>query len=71
MKRLGEAGRRIRCETHKFDTPAQDGGLEVLGVSQGASFEDLGGVNDGHAAVELSAGDIVVQTLRNEGAKCQ
>ena len=59
---VGETGERRRG-TYELDTPAEDGGLEVLVVRELAALEDLHGVDDGEAAVELPAWDVVVQIL--------
>ena len=62
-----ERGGRREGGTYELDAPPEDGGAEVLGVVERAALEDLDGVDDGHAAVELPAGDVVVQVLWGGG----
>ena len=47
----------------ELNHPAESGRVEVLLLSEVASEEQLGGVDDGQAAVALAADDIVVEGL--------
>ena len=49
--------------TYELDTPSEERSFEVLVVGELAALEDLHGVDDGQAAVELPAWDVVVQIL--------
>jgi len=44
----------------ELDHPAERGGVEVLFLREIASEEQLGGIDDGQAAVALAADNIVV-----------
>ncbi len=52
-----------RYRTHELDAPSEHGSLEVLVVRQRGPLDNLGGVDDGHPAVQLAAGDVVVKIL--------
>ena len=59
----GVKERRRPRDTHELNTPTQKSSFEVLVVGELAALEDLHGVDDGQAAVELPAWDVVVQIL--------
>lgn len=59
----GERHKRNAKGTHKLDTPAQQGSLEVLILAQLAALEDLHRVHDRDPAVQLPARHVVVQIL--------
>jgi hypothetical protein len=52
----------------ELDHPAEGGRLEELLLGEVASEEQLGGVDNGQAAVALAANDIVVERL--VGGEC-
>jgi hypothetical protein len=47
----------------ELDHPAESGRVEVLLLSEVASEEKLGGIDNGQAAIALAANDIVVEGL--------
>ena len=55
--------RRGGIEADPFDSPAEDGSLEVFWLRKLATLENSGRVDDAQASVELSAWDIVVHAL--------
>ena len=66
----GKMGTR-RGRTHKLDTPAEEGRLEVLVIAKFPALEDLHGVDDRDTAVELSAWDVVLEILCSTRRTCQ
>ncbi len=52
--------------TYELDTPAQQGGLEVLVLTQLMVLEDLERVHNREAAVQLPAWDVMIQILSQE-----
>ena len=50
-------------EADPFNSPTKDGGLEVFRLCELATLEDRDGVDDAHAAVELSTRYVIVHTL--------
>ncbi len=59
----GENGREGRYRTYELDAPSEHSSLEVLVVRQRGPLDDLSGVDDGHPAVQLATGDVVVEVL--------
>jgi hypothetical protein len=57
--------------THKLNAPAEESGVEVLVVSEVRALEDLESVDDRETAVELAAGDVVVEVLEVSGSSRQ
>ena len=50
-------------EADPFNSPTKDGSLEVFRLGKLATLEDRDGVDDAHAAVELSTRYVVVHAL--------
>jgi len=50
-------------QTYELNAPAEEGGVEVLVIGKVRALEDLERVDDRETAVELAAGDVVVEVL--------
>jgi hypothetical protein len=53
----------VPSTTHKLNAPAEKRGLEILVIREVRALEDLERVDDRETAVELAAGDVVVEVL--------
>jgi hypothetical protein len=54
--------------TNQLDAPAKDGSFDVLVMAQGASLKNLDRVDDGHAPVQFTMWDVMVEILERPGA---
>lgn len=55
--------------TYKLDRPTQYASFEVFVIGEFTAFQNLNRINDGHAAVEFTARDIVIEVLKKKRFK--
>jgi hypothetical protein len=66
MRLAGTVGRRVVKETHPFNRPAEDSGLEVFRLGKLATLEDSDRVDDAQPSVKFTTWDVVVHTLSGD-----
>ena len=54
----------ILSATYKLDTPAHYSSFEILIIGKLTAFQNLNGINDRHATIEFTAGNIVIEVLK-------